>query len=75
MVIFWDVIMFMPGDPYKILDEVIAVTGKYLLFSVYPVKLGRLTREELRRVLDYLDSHPRLRLVAKSGFNRIYQLV
>ncbi|RLE87250.1 MAG: hypothetical protein DRJ67_05245 [Thermoprotei archaeon] len=82
VVIAWDVAMFMDlrgvhgGPPLaallRELEEWIGMTGKCLLFSLHPVKYSVLHRADFRCILRFLDSHPRLRLVAKSYLNRVY---
>ena len=75
MVILWDVLMFLEGDPYETLEDLIHRTRRYFLFSLYPVRTGILPPGMYRRILEWLDSHRNLRLVARSGYNRIYEKV
>ena len=71
VVVFWDVLMFMTRPPFAVLDEVIPLAKRYFLFSLHPVK-GHLTMRDLRAILRSLDR--RMRVVAKSYLNRIYEV-
>lgn len=70
VVVFWDVLMFMARPPFAVLDRVIPLARRYFLFSLHPVK-GTSMRD-LRAILRSLDR--RLKVVAKSYLNRIYEV-
>ncbi len=72
MVIFWDVLMFINANPYEILEEVISIARKWFLFSLHPVKNSTIPHAEFRKILAFLDAHPRLCLIAKANLNRVY---
>ena len=74
MVILWNVLMFMPTDPYEVLKDMIHMARKFFLFSLYPVKSGTLPAEKFREVLLWLDTHPELEVVSKKYFNRVYRI-
>jgi len=84
-VIVWDVAMYMDlrrvhnvDDPVRAvimeLDVWINMAGKFFLFSLHPVS-GVIPTQRFREILQYTDTHPRLKLVAKSYLNRIYEVV
>lgn len=73
MVIFWDVLMFLSLEPYQVLEELIEMTGKYFLFSLHPTKNGILPQSKFREILAWIDSHPKLKLIAKTYLNRVYR--
>jgi len=82
MVVLWDVAMYMDlrpvygvSDPVeaiiKELDVWINMAQKFLLFSLHPVN-GVIPQSRFRDILQYLDAHPRLKLIDKSYLNRVY---
>jgi len=73
VVVFWDVLMFMDLDPYKVLEETLGLSRKFYLFSLHPTKQGILRRDRFGEILSYLDNHPRLELIAKKRLNRLYK--
>lgn len=78
VVIFWDVLMFMRGDPIRTTEEIMTMARRYFLFSLYPAKnsvLGAFNRDVYRRILHYFDTHPELRIVDKRHWNRFYEKV
>ena len=75
MVIFWDVLMFMKGNPCKIVNEIIAHAKQFFLFSLHPVKTGYLPRYMYKPVIKCLDNHPSLIPIAKKYYNRIYKII
>lgn len=84
IVVFWDVLMFMdlsfisenPVEAAKTeLNNIINITRKYFLFSLHPVKKTILPRENYREILNHLDNHSKLKLVAKKYLNRLYSLL
>ena len=86
VVILWNVIMFLDEDPYQLLERIIDSTKKYILFSIYSVNeeyMPRLNKKILLEIVNYMDNHPRLRIVAKLNsrkgekflMQRIYEVI
>lgn len=73
MVILWDVLMFIPLDPFEVLSELIEMTREFFLFSLHPVENVPLPKERFKEVLAWLDSHPKLELIGKKYLNRVYR--
>jgi len=85
IVIAWDVGMYMDlrsvhrtDDPVEaVLREIdiwVNMASRYFLFSLHPVS-GVIPKKRLGDILRYTDTHPRLKLIAKSYLNRIYEVV
>jgi len=82
MVIWWDSAMFIDlsvvhgGSPLeallKELDVVVSRTRQWLLFSLHDVKQCVVCRKDFDTVYAYLDLHPRLEIMGKRGWNRVY---
>ena len=75
MVILWDVLMFMPADPYEVLKDMVRMAGKFFLFSLHPVKSGALPTGRFREVLSWLDSRPELKVVGARYLGRVYYVI
>jgi len=73
MVILWDVLMFLEIEPYQVLRELIGMARKYFLFSLHPVRNGILQQRQFKEILEWLDNHPELELIAKKYLNRVYR--
>jgi len=83
VVIWWDSAMFIDLTEVhgvdtavealiRELEAVIDRARKWLLFSLHDVKQCVLCRKDFDTVYNYLDFHPRLKLAAKRGWNRVY---
>jgi len=73
VVIFWNVIMFMPADDYTALLDDVVRRGRIILFSMWPVKRGVMPAHEYIRVARHFESKAEVVKKWRTSYVAVYR--
>ncbi len=73
VVIFWNVIMFIPADDYTALLDDVVRRGRIILFSMWPVKRGVMPAHEYIRVASHFELNTEVVKKWRTSYVAVYR--